>query len=317
MQSSGLYKEFIIKTIENPCPNDIPEDEWVFDHPLHWQTENFLENFNGVTLATITQEKECIDDTLESLDDVPRVSTDEGASKQASKQHHMWISELLHNSWTSNVIADMSAFEEEIQEDGVILFYVFLREHIGFTNEAIIAAEAQLTKEKLALENFQFNILKFTTHVRTYIRQIMGAGQQPTKQHFIFVFSALKEVEEEEFKLIIMKLYQEWRSGTGDGANLTMLQLLARADFEYKRLHQLGQWTTKHKASELMGLQAKFDILQTQFAALMSEHTKLKQASKPPPSNHPNGEPKPEEKEECMVNGEKWYYCSKCFVACR
>jgi hypothetical protein len=37
MQSSGLYKEFIIKTIENPCPNDIPEDEWVFDHPLHWR----------------------------------------------------------------------------------------------------------------------------------------------------------------------------------------------------------------------------------------------------------------------------------------
>jgi hypothetical protein len=63
-----------------------------------------------------------------------------------------------------------------------------------------------------------------------------------------------------------------------------------------------------------MGLQAKFDILQTQFAALMSEHTELKQASKPPPSNRPNGEPKPEEKEECMVNGEKWCYCSKCFV---
>jgi hypothetical protein len=251
------------------------------------------------------------------LDDVPQVSTDEGAAELASKQHRTWISELLRNSWTPTVIADMSAFEEEIQDDGVILFYVFLREHIGFTNEAIIAAEAQLTKEKLALENFQFNILKFTTHVRTYIRQIMGAGQQPTKQHFIFVFSALKEVEEEEFKLIIMKLYQEWRSGLGDGATLTMLQLLARADSEYKRLYQLGQWTTKNKASDLMGLPAKLDILQSQFVALMSEHTKLKQASKPPPSSHPTGEPKPEEKEERTFNGEKWYYCAKCFVAHR
>jgi hypothetical protein len=115
------------------------------------------------------------------LDDVPQVSTDEGASELAYKQHRTWISELLCNSWTSNVVTYMSAFEEEIQDDGVLLFYVFLREHIGFTNEAIIAAEAQLTKEKLALENFQFNILKFTTHVRAYIRQIMGAGQQPTK----------------------------------------------------------------------------------------------------------------------------------------
>jgi hypothetical protein len=41
------------------------------------------------------------------------------------------------------------------------------------------------------------------------MRQIMGAGQQPTKQHFILVFSALKEVEEEEFKMIFMKYYQE------------------------------------------------------------------------------------------------------------
>jgi hypothetical protein len=66
-----------------------------------------------------------------------------------------------------------------------------------------------------------------------------------------------------------------------------------------------------------MGLQAKLDLLQTQFVALMSEHTKLKQASKPHPSNHPTGEPKPEEKEERTISGEKWYYCSKCFVARR
>jgi hypothetical protein len=61
----------------------------------------------------------------------------------------------------------------------------------------------------LALENFQFDIFKFTTHVRTYIQQIIGAGQQPTKQQFILVFSALKEAEEAEFNLIIMRLYQE------------------------------------------------------------------------------------------------------------
>jgi hypothetical protein len=48
----------------------------------------------------------------------------------------------------------------------------------------------------LALENFQYNISKFTNHVRTYIHQISGAGMQPTKQHFILVFSTLKEAEE-------------------------------------------------------------------------------------------------------------------------
>jgi len=245
------------------------------------------------------------------LDDIPLTSTDEGAPKLASKQHRTWIAEMLRNSWTSTVASEMNAFEEETQGDGILLFYIFLRENIGFTNEAIIAAEAQLTKEKLALENFQFDIFKFTTHVRTYIHQIMGAGQQPTKQHFILVFSALKAVEEDEFKLIIMKLYQEWRSGKSKGATLTLLQLLARADSKYKRLSQLGQWETKNKSSDLLGLQVKFDVLQSQFLALLSEHSKLqnKQLSE---SNKPKGEPKQEENEERIINGKKWYYCTNC-----
>jgi hypothetical protein len=49
---------------------------------------------------------------------------------------------------------------------------------------------------------------------------------------------------------------------TGEGSNTTVIQ-----DSEYKRLKLLGQWSTKNKASELLGLQAKFDVLQTQFQA--------------------------------------------------
>jgi hypothetical protein len=306
-----LYHEFSIQTTENPRPADIPAKAWTFDHPLRWQTANYIENFNSVTFSALLQEKKRVEDTLEMLDDIPMTSTDEGAPELASKQHRTWIAEMLHNSWTSTVASEMNAFEEETQGDGILLFYIFLRENIGFTNEAIIAAKAQLTKEKLALENFQFDIFKFTTHVCTYIRQIMGAGQQPTKQPFILVFSALKAVEEDEFKLIIMKLYQEWRSGKSKGATLTLLQLLARADSKYKRLSQLGQWETKNKSSDLLGLQAKFDVLQSQFLALLSEHSKLqnKQLSE---SNKPKGEPKQEENEERIVNGEKWYYCMNC-----
>lgn len=188
-----MHHEFSNRTTENPRPADIAEDAWIFDHPLWWQTANFVENFNSVTLQALTQEKECNRDTLEMLDDVPLLATDEGAPELASKQHRMWIAEMLQNSWTSTVASEMNAFEEEIQGDGVLLFYIFLCENIGFTNEAIIAAKTQLTKEKLALEHFQFDIFKFMIHVRTYIHQIMGAGQQLTKQHFILVFLLLKQ----------------------------------------------------------------------------------------------------------------------------
>lgn len=153
--------------------------------------------------------KKRINDTLEMLDNVPVTANGDGAIELASKQHHTWIAEMLRNSWTSSVASELNAFDGETQGDRVLLFYVFLRENVGFTNKAIIAPEQHLTKDKLALENFQFDIYKFTTHVRTCIRQITGVGQQPTKQHFILLFSALKEVEKAEFNLIIMQLYKE------------------------------------------------------------------------------------------------------------
>jgi hypothetical protein len=193
IQNTGLYQEFSIRTQENPRPDDIAAAVWNLDHPLRWQTANFLENFNSVTLDALKQEKDRIEDTLEMLVTLPEEANEEGAQELASKQHRTWIAELLWNSWTSSVAYDMASFDEETQGDGVLLFYVFLREHVGFSNEALIVAEQNLTKDKLALENFHYDITKFAAHVCTYIRQIIGAGLQPTKQHFILVYSALKE----------------------------------------------------------------------------------------------------------------------------
>ena len=316
MQNTGLYHEFEIRTRELSRPAEIDEDVWEFDHPLRWERINFLENFNGITFDMLKQERERIDDTLAMLNEAPQTADQDGAKELASKQHSMWISELLDNSWSDTVTAEMNAFEEETKGDGILQWYIFLRENMGQTKEAIIAAEQQLSKDKLALENFNFDIQKFTTHVRTYIRQIMSAGHQPTNQHFILIFSALKEAEQDEFKLIIMKLYEEWRIGQGEGANITVIQLLAKADSEYKRLKMLGQWTTKNKTSELLGLQAKFDVFQEQFQALVAENKQMKeklQASK----TKPEGPPKSEENETRTIAGQTWYYCKHCFIGRR
>lgn len=254
MQNTGLYQEFQIRTQENERPDDIPEDEWTQDHPLHWQTANFLDNFSAVNFEKLVASREQIDDVLTMLDEATQTKDDDGARELASKQHSMWIAELLDNSWSDHITSDMSAFEEETLGDGILLFYVFLREHVGYTKEAIIAAEQQLMKEKLALENFQFDINKFTSHAWLYLRQIMNAGSPITNQHFILIFSALKETTEYEFKLTMMRLYEGWCTCKGEGANITIFQLLARADSEYKRLVQLGQWAAKRNSSELLGL---------------------------------------------------------------
>jgi len=151
-------------------------------------------------------------------------------------------------------------------------------------------------------------------HACTYLKKIIAAGVPITNQHYILIFSLLKETDDEVFKSIIMRLYEGWRTGKGDGANISTMQLLAEVDSELKRLTVLGQWKTKAKTSELLGLQAKFDILQAQFTALLANQ------HKPPPtssdSTRPTGQPRPEENETRVINGTTWYYCTNCFSVC-
>jgi hypothetical protein len=100
------------------------------DHPLRWQTANFLDKFSAVTLEALTQERKTIEDALAMLDVPPQTKDDEGARKFSSKQLNMWIAELLDNSYSDSVTSDIGAFDEETKGDGVLLFYVFLRENI-------------------------------------------------------------------------------------------------------------------------------------------------------------------------------------------
>ncbi len=196
MQNTGLYQEFQIGTTENVHPEEIPEDKWVEDHPLWWQTINFLENFGALPSEAFIQERERIDDVLTILNEPPQTSNDVGAWELACKQHSMWIAELLDNSWSANVSANMSSFEEETEGNGILLFYVFLHENVRYTKEAIIAAEQQLSKEKLSLENFYHNIGQFTKHAYIYLRKNMNAVAPINNQHYILNFSALKETED-------------------------------------------------------------------------------------------------------------------------
>jgi hypothetical protein len=37
----------------------------------------------------------------------------------------MWIAELLDNSWSETVIAEMNAFDEDNKGNGILQFYIF------------------------------------------------------------------------------------------------------------------------------------------------------------------------------------------------
>lgn len=74
------------------------------------------------------------------LDEAPQATNNDGTKELASKQHAMWIAELLENIWSDSVIVEMIFFGDNTKGDGILQFYVFLHENIGHTKEAIIAA---------------------------------------------------------------------------------------------------------------------------------------------------------------------------------
>jgi hypothetical protein len=82
----------------------------------------------------------------------------------------------------------MNAFEEEKQGDWFILFYTFLPEHIGFTNEVLIAAEAHLRIHNLScLKTQEYSQLlalmaNFTTLQKEYssLKSIVTAKNAKT-----------------------------------------------------------------------------------------------------------------------------------------
>jgi hypothetical protein len=76
MHNTGLFPEFQIRLNENARPEEISEDDWTLDHPLRWQTANFLENFSAVSFPALVQERERIEDALMMLD-VPPATTEE------------------------------------------------------------------------------------------------------------------------------------------------------------------------------------------------------------------------------------------------
>ncbi len=67
----------------------------------------------------------------------------------------------------------------------------------------------------------------------------------------------------------------EWRKGAGKGSNLSIIQILAKANSEYNCLLLLNQWGTKNKGSELLCLQAELNTLKSQIM-LTTEQQKLK-----------------------------------------
>ncbi len=121
----------------------------------------------------------------------------------------------------------MLRYQELHDQDGIFLWFCFLMHFAGTTTENLIIAYSQLSETKLQLALFQHNVLKFTNAVRTPIRTLLKAREEPTFQHFLYVFHGAMDTSNEEFRAFIIHLYADYCKG-GPTKQLSMLDLLDR-----------------------------------------------------------------------------------------
>jgi len=331
IKDTGLVAEFDIRIRENPRPDAIAECAWA-DHPDRFETINFLEDYTVATLTQVKAERDRILATIAGLDAAPRNAGVPGAKEFASKQHRSWIAECLRMSWTAEAKDRMDAHTEEHDGDGVVMWMCCLQEFAGSSREALIAAQEALHPNKLNLDSFNMDVKSFTSYCRTHFRMLLKAGRQPTEDHFIHIYTALKKANTEEFRLQIIDWYRNWRQGAGAGSQWTMMQLLAKVDLEYTRLLELGQWETNDPNSTVVALLSKVNDLEKSVAtwktkaqkAVDTEKAKATKAENKDgnkdkaatgtanKTERPHWIPKPTDKQIVEHKGCTWKYCSKC-----
>ena len=125
----------------------------------------------------------------------------------------------------------------------------------------------------------------------------------------------MKDAHSEEFQLQILTWSRKWCASMGEGASWTIMQLLAKVDWEYTCLKNLGQWKSNDPDSQVIALQAKVDTLTrtiSHFRKQPPPKPRPREPTKPSvPSeknkndDHPSWTPKDDSKQIVMYKGAK------------
>jgi hypothetical protein len=326
---TGVIEDFNFIAQEHSPPDDVDMDDqkerlaWLAD-PRRFTYGNLLIDSSTATLEKLQAARDTNKAIVMKQTSRPDPVKMPIVSKNlVSFQNRSWIYILLQTVWTVSMKAIMSKYQEIHDNDGVLLWFCFLRHFAGTTKENISQACALLTESKLRLTNFNNNILKFTNYVRHPIRRLLKANEQPTYQHFIDIFHCVMEAPNDEFKAFAIALYTDYRKD-GPTSKMSMLELLDHFDVEYTRLDNLGRWTKKED-STMLALLSSFQSLQSKFAALQSEYVALQAQSQNSSKDNNNNsninriklnKPPPRKENEPEIvdfEGYQWKWCEKCF----
>jgi len=312
--------DFNFAISENPPPSTVdmsdPTEKATWEsNPARFNMGNLLIDASTATLDTVKDMHDRLLRGLEHLKTAPDPKKNpDDAQKLVSFQNRQWIYCLLQNSWTSNMKTIMQKYHEVHGNDGVILYYCFLRHFAGTNAENIVEAYSQLSESKVKLSLYNGDVSKFTNAIRAPIHRLIKAKENPSVHHFLYIFHGCLDAPNEEFRHFIFQKEACFRRG-GPTRSLSLLDLLDELDTEYTRIKNLGRWE-KQEDPYVLALQSSFSALQANYSTLQKDYLSLKsQLTKKTPTNNvqkpakwKQGEP-----EVVELNGVIWKWCAKCF----
>jgi len=147
---TGVIKDYNFVLQENPPPDDIDMDDpkehlaWLCN-PRHPTYGNILIDSSSATIEKLQATSfETISWILPLLLKMPL------ASKQlVSFQNCQWIYISLQTVWTASMKATMFKYQELHDNNGILLWFCFLKHIARTTTENLIEAYPQLSENKL------------------------------------------------------------------------------------------------------------------------------------------------------------------------
>jgi hypothetical protein len=195
-----------------------------------------------------------------------------------------------------------------------------------------------LRVEKFHLSEHSNDITQLTAYMRTQVRRILNYGNGVAPHHFINLFDQLIVLKHPEFANIIVTLYKEWRTRSGEGHNLGNMKLINKIDLDVRRINKGGLDLVTGEDSTVLAMKAEMadlkkqlhanvarkDAINQQNVALVAARNDTRNRDFSRDSNRNKGRsnggykrklpnwPKKDEKQTCTIDVETYMYCGEC-----
>jgi hypothetical protein len=178
---------------------------------------------------------------------------------QAAAHLQAFLSESLKDDILLQVKDRRGEYTVNGVEDGPTMLKLLLSIVSINTRATVACLHAEMQALPAKLDEYESNITKFNTHVKSIMVQLRANGETTHPETLNTLFTTYKTADDEVFAKYILDLEARWEDGTTD---VTIDELMNIADNKYKTMVLKKVWKAPTKEGEkLIALTAAYETL--------------------------------------------------------